>query len=381
MGVGGCTVLPHLFRKYDRMKNYSGLFLILCLLFQSCITNKAAFSGTAFEQYGSPTQAGFDQAHLDELTSYIKKNSATTGLVVLHQGKLVYQYGNIEKISYIASCRKSVLSMLYGKYVSDGTIDLNQNIGSLGIDEADGLLPKEKEATIDHIITSRSGVFHLASNGGYDKDNFLERGSVEPGEYFVYNNWDFNVAGHILELHTQRSIYEDLEEQFARPLGFQDWNIKNQRKTGKKSKSQYKAYHMYLSTRDMAKLGQLMLNEGEWEGQQLIPREWIEKTTTTVTPFSTMEERYGKADPNDLHMSYGYMWWLFDNYQGKSAYEEAYSAIGYGGQYITVFPRLDLVIAHKTKLGLFRLLGLAKDGDAHYWDIVHKIVAASGSGE
>ena len=101
----------------------------------------------------------------------------------------------------------------------------------------------------------------MASNGGYDKENFLERGSVEPGEYFVYNNWDFNVAGHILELYTQKSIYEELENQFAKPLGFQDWNIKNQRKSGNKSKSQYKAYHIYLSTRDMAKLGQLMLNK------------------------------------------------------------------------------------------------------------------------
>lgn len=357
---------------------YRTAFVVFISLFllQSCITNKAAFEGTAFEFSDQPASAGLEESELDAITAYIRKNSATTGLVVLHQGKLVYEYGNIERISYIASCRKSVLSMLYGQYVEDGTIDLSENIGSLGIEEEDGLLPKEKEATIDHIITSRSGVFHLASNGGYDKDNFLERGSVEPGAYFVYNNWDFNVAGHILEQKTGRSIYEELELQLAIPLGFQDWNIKNQRKSGSRKKSQYKAYHMYLSTRDMAKIGQLMLNKGRWNGEQLISEDWIEKTTTTVTPFSTMEERYGKADPNDLHMSYGYMWWLIDNYQGKEVYLDGYSAIDYGGQYITVFPRLELVIAHKTKLGLFRLLGLAKDGDAHYWDIVHQVVDA-----
>lgn len=353
------------------------LLSLLILFLQSCITNKATFQGTAFENNKELVGTQFTASELDAISTYIKQNSATTGLVVLHQGKLVYEYGNIEKISYIASCRKSVLSMLYGPHVEAGTIDLNDNIGKLGIDEADGLLEKEKEATIEHIITSRSGVFHLASNGGYDKDNFLERGSVEPGEYFVYNNWDFNVAGHILEQQTGNSIYQELEQQLAIPLGFQDWNIENQRKSGSRRKSQYKAYHMYLSTRDMAKIGQLMLNNGQWNGEQLIPVDWLEKTTTTVTPFSTMEERYGKADPNDLHMSYGYMWWLFDNYQGKEAYLDAYSAIGYGGQYITVFPRLELVIAHKTKLGLFRLLGIAKDGDAHYWDIVHQIVEAA----
>ena len=73
-------------------------------------------------------------------------------------------------------------------------------------------------------------------------------------------------------------------------------------------------------------------------------------------------------------------WWLIDNYQNKAAYRGAYSAIGYGGQYITVFPEIEMVIAHKTKLGLFKLLGLTKDGDAHYWDIVHRVVHAKTNG-
>lgn len=184
------------------------------------------------------------------------------------------------------------------------------------------------------------------------------------------------MAGHILEKYAGKSVYEELEEQFAKPLGFQDWNIKNQRKSGKKKKSQYPAYHIYISTRDMAKLGQLMLNEGMWNGKRLISKEWIDKTTTTITPFETLAERYGKPGPNDIQMSYAYMWWLFDNYQGKPEYEDAFSAIGYGGQYITIFPRLNMVIAHKTKLDLLTFSGLKKDGDAHYWDIVHKIVEA-----
>lgn len=309
-----------------------------------------------------------------ELVNFIDKKSNTTGLVVIHKGETILEYGNVRKVSYIASCRKSVLSILFGKYVDNGTIDLNTTIGELGINEKDGLLTKEKTATINDIITSRSGIHHVASNGGYDKANFLERGSVEPGEYFVYNNWDFNVAGHIFELYTQKSIYKELEEQLAKPLGFQDWNIKNQKKSGNESKSQYKAYHMYLSTRDMSKIGQLMLNNGKWNGQQLISKEWIDKVTTTVTPFETMVERYGPADPNGIHMSYGYMWWILDNYREKKEYEGAYSAIGYGGQYITVFPKIDLVIAHKTKLNLFTYLGIKKDGDKHYWDIVHRIV-------
>lgn len=361
----------------NKPMRFNPLILLFVIIgFQSC-KHQAAFKGTAFEKYSESKKTGFDQDKLDELSRYLKENSPTTGIVVLHKGKMVYEYGDIKKVSYIASCRKSVLSMLYGKYVDNGTIDLNQTIGSLGIDEKDGLLPKEKEASIDHIITSRSGVFHVASNGGYDKDNFRERGSEEPGEYFVYNNWDFNVAGHIFELFAKKSIYEEIEEQFAIPLGFQDWNIKNQKKYYKKSKSQYPAYHIYVSTRDMAKLGQLMLNEGEWNGKQLISKEWVKKTTSTVTPFETLVERYGESGPEDMKMSYGYMWWLMESYKNNPAYEGGYTASGYGGQFITVLPAIDMVIAHKTKLGLFTMIGLTyKGADDLYWGIMDRIVNA-----
>ncbi len=111
----------------------------------------------------------------------------------------MHEFRNIKEINYIASCRKSVLSMLYGKYVENGTIDLNETIRDIGIDEDKSLLPIEKTATVQNIITSRSGIFYQPVNGGYDKKDVLPEGSVKPGEYFVYNNWDFNVAGCIFE--------------------------------------------------------------------------------------------------------------------------------------------------------------------------------------
>ncbi|MTI32333.1 serine hydrolase domain-containing protein [Xanthovirga aplysinae] len=343
-------------------------------------TRRPAFEGTALGKHQSLEGTGFNIDQLDELTAYIKDNSETTGMVVLYDGKVIYEYGDIKEVSYIASCRKSVLSILYGKHVEDGTIDLQQDIGSLGIDEDDGLLPKEKEATINDIITSRSGVFHIPANGGYDKKNIRRRGSVEPGEYFVYNNWDFNVAGHILEQHAGASVYEELENQLAKPLGFQDWNIKNQKRKVSKRKSRYSAYHMYLSTRDMAKIGQLMLNEGKWKGKQLIPKDWIQKTVSTVTPTAVVNERYGRNDSSDIQFSYGYMWWLFDHFKGNPDFEGAYTASGFGGQYITVIPKRKIVVAHKSKLGLFTLWGLKPGGvgDWQYHRILDRLVNANG---
>ncbi len=366
------------------MKNCFSLLILLAFIsFQSCKTYEAAFTGSEWEQHRTPEEAGFDTEKLNRLTKYIEDNARTTGMIAIHDGKVLYEYGDLEKISYIASCRKSVASMLYGNHVQNGAIDLDEQIGNLGVDEKDGLLPIEKKATVNDIITARSGVFHKASNGGYDKENALERGSVEPGEYFLYNNWDFNVAGHILEQYTKKSIYEDMEAQLAIPLGFQDWNIKNQKKSGNKGKSQYLAYHMYLSTRDMAKIGQLMLDEGRWKGHQIIPEDWVDKTTSTVTPLETLEERWGPADPKSPSMSYGYMWWLIDSYLEDPAYEGAYTAIGYGGQYITVIPQEKLVIAHKTKLKLFTMIGISYKGtdDKVYWKMIDLLVNSKTNSE
>ena len=351
--------------------------LIMLTAVSACKTHEAAFKGEAWESDPS----GFDEAAKAELTEFIKKNSRTTGLVAVYDGKVVYEYGDIKEISYIASCRKSVLSMLYGNPVRDGVVDLEATIGSMGVEEKDGLLPSEKEATVYDIITSRSGVFHVASNGGYDKDNFLERGTVKPGEYFVYNNWDFNVAGYLLEEATGNSVYEEMEKQLAIPLGFEDWNLENQKKYGKKGKSQYPAYHMYLSTRDMAKIGQLMLNNGKWEGKQIIPEDWVKESTTMVTPKETLFERWGPPSDDQPIMSYGYMWWLIESFNNNPLYEGGYTAIGYGGQWITVLPKAKLVIAHKTTLNLTTKIGITYNATnaPEYWEIVDRLVAQSSS--
>ncbi len=353
------------------------LLFILSFICQSC-TYRRAFTGTAWPLYPD-IKTHVDQSQLSSITNFIKDSSRTTGLMAAINGKVFYQYGEVDKISYIASCRKSVLSMLYGKFVENGQIDLSQTIGELGIEEKDGLLPIEKRATIHDILSSRSGVFHEASNGGYDKEHFLERGSVAPGTYFVYSNWDFNVAGHIFEQLSGKTIYESMEEQLAIPLGFQDWHLDNQKKRGNKKKSQYLAYHMYLSTRDMAKIGQLMLNNGYWEGQQLISTTWISKMTSPITSRDTVMSRAEEHHIKTPAYAYGYMWWLFDEYKGNSIYEGSYTAIGYGGQYITIIPKLKMVIAHKTRLNLPTLVGLTYQAteESIYFSMVDKLVTLS----
>ena len=150
------------------------------------------------------------------------KNLGTTGLMIVSGGQEIFSYGDIKEVSYIASCRKSVLSMMYGKYVRNGTIKLSETVGELGIDDVGGLLPSEKRATVRDLISARSGCYHPASNPGHKAEG-LPRGKTMPGEKFVYNNWDFNAAGTVFELKTGKKIYEAFYEDFAKPLQLQDW--------------------------------------------------------------------------------------------------------------------------------------------------------------
>ncbi|MFD2568153.1 DUF2306 domain-containing protein [Pseudotenacibaculum haliotis] len=344
---------------------------------QTWFYKSPSFEGTPLAKISPASSSSFTQEKLHEIEKYLKEESETTSMMVLENGKIVFEYGDVSEISYTASVRKSILSMLYGKYVDNGTIDLQETIGSLGMDEDDGLLPIEKQATVEHLITARSGVFHQPANGGYDTNNLKERGSVQPGEYFLYNNWDFNAAGYVLEKKSGNSVYEELEQQLAIPLGFEDWHIENQSRTVNKDKSRYSAYHMHLSTRDMAKIGQLMLQKGQWNGKQLISKEWIQKTISTVTPKDTMNARYGRDPSSPLQQSYGYMWWLFERFYDNPDFDGAYTADGAFGHFITVIPKRNVVVIHKTTRDLLTLSGFSNRTSTpkwRYWWILRKLM-------
>jgi CubicO group peptidase (beta-lactamase class C family)/uncharacterized membrane protein len=334
---------------------------------QTWFYKESTIKGSALEKVTSLHNSSFTQKKLNEIEKYLTEESETTSMMVLENGKVVFEYGDVSEISYLASARKSILSMLYGKYVDNGTIDLQETIGSIGIDEDDGLLPIEKQATVEHLISARSGVFHQPANGGYDTYNLKKRGSVQPGEYFLYNNWDFNAAGYVLEKKAGKSVYQELEEQLAIPLGFQDWNIENQSRTVNKEKSRYSAYHMHLSTRDMAKIGQLMLQEGVWNGKRLISKKWIQKMTSMVTPKDTLNARYNRDVSTPLQMSYGYMWWLFERCYDNPDFEGAYTADGAYGHFITVIPKRNVVVIHKTTRDLLTLSGFSSRKSTPQW--------------
>lgn len=308
------------------------------------------FPDTSWEYIANSESYGWDASKLRHLQDMVKDSTNATGLVVVQSGKILLDFGNIEEVSYIASCRKSLLSMLYGNYVENGTINLQTSLAELDIDDVGGLLPSERTATIADLLQSKSGVFHIASNEGGNEFLFPERGSKKPNTYFVYNNWDFNAAGYIFEQLTGKSIYQAFERDIANNIGCEDWDIAKQYKSGDTTKSKFKAYHFVLSTRDMARVGYLMLRKGTWHNVQVIPQHWVE----TITTISTSLEEMKTVDPRIKEWSwykwgYGMMWRIWDSPEQAPELEEAYTATGNMGQYITIIPSLDVVVALKTK--------------------------------
>jgi CubicO group peptidase (beta-lactamase class C family) len=323
-------------------------------------------TGTVFpekqwEAIDRPESAGFSTRRLAAVQAWMASLD-TTGMMVVVGGRTLLTYGDVTHVSYLASGRKSVLSLLYGTYIENGTIDLDKKLSALQFTDVGGLMPRELDATIRHLLTARSGVYHPPSNGGDDTANAPARGSVTPGDRFVYNNWDFNAAGAVFEKLTGRDIYDALEENIARPIGMEDFDRARQRKSGNAAVSQYPAYHVWLSTRDMARVGLLTLREGRWGQRQVIPREWVRRATSLVTPHRDTNAAFPDSPPSVDRWGYGYLFWIWDADNPADPLKGAYTAWGVGGQYITVVPQLDMVVAHKTDTGFGR--SAAESGSA-----------------
>jgi CubicO group peptidase (beta-lactamase class C family) len=300
-------------------------------------------SWTAVE---SPEAVGWSRARLDSVRAKLSTLS-TTGFMAVVGGRVLMEYGDVRAVSYLASVRKSVLSMLFGIAVANGTVNLDRTLADLGIDDVGGLTAAEKEATVRDLLSARSGVYHAASNAGDDLASAPPRGSQRHGTYYLYSNWDFNALGTIFEKATGRDIYDALEQDLARPIGMEDFDRASHQKSGDTTRSIHRAYHMNLSTRDMARIGYLMLREGSWAGRQIVPRDWVRESTRAVTPLSEMNPARHRDGP----FGYGYLWWVWDGPHATGPYRGAYTGLGAVGQQIAVLPALDLVVAHKTRPG------------------------------
>jgi CubicO group peptidase (beta-lactamase class C family) len=312
-------------------------------------------------QLVKPETEGYSSAKLEALRAWLAAGP-TTGMVILVHGHMIFSYGDTAKVSKIASVRKSILSILYGKYVDNNTIDLNKTVEQLGLEEpGKQFLTDEKKATLEQLLAGRSGIYLLPDYVPPEKDLIVasqqHRGSELPGMYFHYNDWDFNAAGTAFEKLTRKNIYDALDTDLAQPLQMQDFDRSLQKKIAHEGQV-HPEYAMYLSTRDMARIGLLMLRGGNWAGKQLVPIDWVGRSASNTTPFIEMNPPYLRSEGAPERWGFGLMWWAWDAgpFIGGiyiTPFQGAYEARGTAGQYITILPALDMVLVNKVYIDVY----------------------------
>lgn len=279
-------------------------------------------------KYQNPEDGGFSSERLAQVKNYYDSTNAKALMIISH-GNVVACWGDIEKRYKCHSIRKSLLSGLYGIYFKKGLIDINKSIGELGINDKITLTDTEKTARVVDLLETRSGIYLQAALE--EKDTWRpKRGSHLPGTYQYYNNWDFNVLGTIFRKETKEDIFEAFYNQIAQPIGMQDFRTID----GAYEYEDYSIHPEYpfkMSTRDLGRFGQLYLQNGQWNGNQIIDKDWIEKS---ITPYTSADNMGNGAT------GYGFLWWI----QERPNEPKRYFALGWGEQYLGIFPVLDLVI-------------------------------------
>lgn len=302
--------------------------------------NVAHYPGKTWEVSASPEELGLSKTKLQEAEAF-SNTLDTDALMIVVNGKVAYQWGDVGKKINTHSVRKSVISAVYGKYVKDGIINLDATMADLKIDDVEGLSREERKATVRDLLKSRSGVYHPAL---YETESMKkrkpERYAHQPGAFYYYNNWDFNVLGTILQQKTGKHFFDVLYEDVAKPIGMEDYKPSDGNDVSGKA-SIHNAYPFHVSARDLARFGWLMLNNGQWGGVQVIDSAWVKESTHSYS--NTHNRRYG----------YGYLWWIPHDpakYTGdvlKNLPAGSYSAHGARGQYLMVIPAYNMVVVHR----------------------------------
>jgi CubicO group peptidase (beta-lactamase class C family) len=289
-------------------------------------------------QYADVGQAGFDGPALRAVCE--RADSLKSGAVMaVFRGRVILACGDVGRKFEAYSVRKSLVSALYGTAVARREIDLDSTLADFSIDEPTPLTAAERSATIRQVISARSGVYLPAAYGASQERGRPARGSHSPGTHWFYNNWDFNVAGVVYERATREDLYASFDRRLAKPLGMEDWEPADGFSVHEPTRSRHPAHTFRISTRDLARFGQLYLQEGQWAGRQIIPASWVAESTRPHT------------DDGD-GTGYGYMWWTYQAGSFTAKYPmlgkyTSYRALGTGGQVLWVIPGADLVVVHR----------------------------------
>jgi len=237
----------------------------------------------------------------------------------------------------VQSITKSILSLLIGQAIYQGLIKNEDNpIHEYFPEESELFVDEKKSITIKHLLNHTSG---LNWKGYLEHEAFLQsenpiRYTLEkdmeytPGEKYNYNSGGTHMLSSILSKVTGKSTLEYANEVLFQPLDINEvhWTKMND------GICDGAGFGLSLKPKDLVKIGELILSDGKKDASQLVPLEWIHKSSDLSIKNDT---KWGLRKSK-----HGYGW-----YAATSEGHEVLYSMGYGGQFIFIIPSIELVIA------------------------------------
>jgi len=294
-------------------------------------------------EVSTPTEQGLDPMLVARMYYYAAKLETIYGLLVVKNGYLIaegyFNEGSVEELSKRASVTKSYTSALVGIALDQGYLSsVDQKMIDFFPDIADQITDQKKEQiTIRQMLQMRAGYpweetdpafWEALWSGEYLSDIVNIPLTADPGTKFQYSN----LASHWLGIIVARACGADLksfgQEYLFSPLDVEvgDWN------------KDLDGYYIgcgdiEFTARDMAKFGLLYLNDGEYEGKQIIPAQWVHDSLQSYTEGAW--DNIGRF----RDIGYGYQWW-----SAQAGDHHVNFAWGHGGNLIVLVDELDMVV-------------------------------------
>ncbi|RPA64091.1 class C beta-lactamase-related serine hydrolase [Shewanella frigidimarina] len=334
------------------------LYSVVTLFDESLVVNnfsnmKDLFFNKKIDKQGEPYVFDVALAPLPESFNYRNSSTnteafltrrATTALLVLKNDKVTYeQYflgtkSDDKRISW--SMAKSFVSILFGMQVDAGNIDIEKTVGFYLPELAKSGYGNVK---VKHVLQMSSGVkwnedyqdFYsdinkmgrvLAIGGSLDQMTSELVNESEPGKVFHYVSMDTHVIGMILRRITDKSLVELLQQNIWNSIGMESdayWLTDSQG-------TAFALGGLNVTTRDYARFGRLLLNNGAFNGKQIVSAAWIKAATTPQADY---------LKPQKDKLGYGYQIWL-----PPEAQQGEFFCVGVYGQYIYVNQQHNVVI-------------------------------------
>jgi CubicO group peptidase (beta-lactamase class C family) len=245
----------------------------------------------------------------------------------------------------MASVSKSVTSVITGAAIQLGYLgDLNKKIIDYFPEYAGILTGQKANITIDHLLTMRCGLafdentypYNNPQNDAYKMINaddpiefVLSKPLTDtPGTKFFYNTGTTNVLARIIEKESGMSFLDFSNQYLLKSLGGKDgdWLMMA-------NGLPMASGGLSLRARELSKIGLLFLNDGIWEGRQIISKSWI---------TDSQQERVNANNGFFQNSSYGYQWWI-TRFKVNGEFYKCFFAAGWGDQFMFIIPGLELI--------------------------------------